>query len=396
MGKQAVMASVMGAALNLQAQSTGYIDASSIAGAALGNFRVFLKGTAGTPYNFPDSVAAGAPLIEAIQEISSSATKVTKIDIEFETAKSRRGDPLIQYSGNISIWIDWASKPLARVKWSGLYSGEYAVGAGSNARGIVFGIYQGDEAISAVGNSTVQMQNTDFQNDQRGGPTLTLEVDTNRNIVKLPIFYSGTNRTPRAGLDAVSYTITTDDGINVTAAPTPPAETPTVAPVVGVKISELNAVDALQDDDLFVLSQDNASDGTYDTSYNVTLAGLRTNIAGGTSSVVMLAPSASEDAGDVGATLNLTDYSIPAGAKQLIVGCHVGSAQGTSTISIGSTSAVLYIGGTSRADGDGDSVRNYNQGIYPINQADNTIYIKRTSTATFSPLAQFNIVGYIT
>ena len=122
------------------------------------------------------------------------------------------------------------------------------------------------------------MQNTDFQNDQRGGPTLTLEVDTNRNIVKLPIFYSGTNRTPTAGLDAVSYTITTDDGINVTAAPTPPAETPTVAPVVGVKISELNAVDALQDDDLFVLSQDNASDGTYNASYNVTLAKLGQSI----------------------------------------------------------------------------------------------------------------------
>tara|TARA_R110002167_G_scaffold331072_2_gene537772 strand:+ start:452 stop:1714 length:1263 start_codon:yes stop_codon:yes gene_type:complete len=116
----------------------------------------------------------------------------------------------------------------------------------------------------------------------------------------------------------------------------------------------------------------------------------------GGDSIVMLPPSTSEDASGAGVTLNLTDYSIPAGAKQLIVGCWVGAAQGTSTISIGSTSAVLYIGGTSRADGDGDSVRNLNQGIYPINQADNTIYIKLTSTASMSHLGKFQIFGYIT
>ena len=71
-----------------------------------------------------------------------------------------------------------------------------------------------------------------------------------------------------------SWSIITDDGINVSAAPTPPAETPT-AEVSGIKISELNAVSSLQDDDLFVLSQDNAADGTYDASYNVTLSKMR-------------------------------------------------------------------------------------------------------------------------
>ena len=111
-----------------------------------------------------------------------------------------------------------------------------------------------------------------------GGPIL--KYNANRQVTGVPVIDGPSHLIGYFSLN--SYTITTDDGINVTAAPTPaPAdpETPEVAPVVGVKISELNAVSSLQDDDLFVLSQDDASDGDYDRSLNVTLSDLKAGVA---------------------------------------------------------------------------------------------------------------------
>jgi hypothetical protein len=77
-----------------------------------------------------------------------------------------------------------------------------------------------------------------------------------------------------------NYTITTDTGITVVAAPEPPAaDVVTVTQEVsGIKISELNAADSLNDTDLFVLSRDQPADGPYDESLNVTLENLKAGI----------------------------------------------------------------------------------------------------------------------
>jgi hypothetical protein len=76
------------------------------------------------------------------------------------------------------------------------------------------------------------------------------------------------------GFVDVDYVITTDTGTTVIVAPTPPP------PVVSVKISELPEAPSLQDDDLFVLSQDKPDDGIYNISHRVTLANLKASIAG--------------------------------------------------------------------------------------------------------------------
>lgn len=75
----------------------------------------------------------------------------------------------------------------------------------------------------------------------------------------------------------VSYDIEIDDGIVTTASPLPSeqpsTETPTTE-IAGVKISELPATSTLQQNDLFAISRDDGSNGSYDRTLHVTLTDL--------------------------------------------------------------------------------------------------------------------------
>ena len=113
----------------------------------------------------------------------------------------------------------------------------------------------------------------------------TMEADlANRQVRSLPNFGAGFLAVT-AGKRVLQFDIVAEDNLDIIpVTPTPdPGDGTTVS---GVKISNLNAVPSLKDDDLFVLSQDDPSGGTYDASYNVTLSTLKTNIdgAGGWSS----------------------------------------------------------------------------------------------------------------
>ena len=77
-----------------------------------------------------------------------------------------------------------------------------------------------------------------------------------------------------------TYLIESDDGINVTASPEPPAATPVAEEVSGIKISELNAADSLTDTDLFVLSRDDPAGAPYDESLNVKFSDLVEAVSG--------------------------------------------------------------------------------------------------------------------
>ena len=250
--------------------TNGYIDASSVFGGVTAKYWV-------------DGVVVVTPsaLIDRIAEISSSSTKTTEIVTSWtgNTQPKISGGDVATYGASMNIFIDWENEI---VKWTDSYDQ-----VGSASISLVMG------STTPLGTMAYTWGRASRDSSRLVHRTpMVLRTGTNRNILGLPaMLYAGDGSDfSGLGFNAPfngSYTITTDDGINVTAAPTPPAETPTVAPVVGVKISELNAVDALQDDDLFVLSQDNASDGTYNASYNVTLAKLGQSIgiaAGGWSS----------------------------------------------------------------------------------------------------------------
>jgi hypothetical protein len=238
----------------------GYISASS---------RVKVPGGATTTY-WANGTQSSSPagMINAVAAISNTALKNTQIDFAWIVRLGNSGGTVYEY--NMCVFIDWDN---SLVSWSGratdhLYGRNVGLGG--------YAIANGKTSINPLGGS-VSLKKKVGANL----PTMVLVTGPNKNILGLPAPLSNQVRENAIPEAMGNYTITTDDGINVTATPAPAdPETPEVAPVVGVKISELNAVDALQDDDLFVLSQDNAADGTYDASYNVTLNNLKANIDG--------------------------------------------------------------------------------------------------------------------
>ena len=250
--------------------TNGSISASSVA-----------RNTQTAEYWTNGASSSPAGMIDAVAAISSTALKNTQIDLSWTIRLTNQtGGPVFSY--DMCVFIDWENPDGPKVTWSGR-----AFGGFSFIHSFTFyGIFSGKANIDPLG-STVSMavnrRNLPASNSNGAvgvPPTMTLITGPNRNILGLPAPLTNAVRENAVPEAMGNYTITTDTGINVTAAPTPPAETPTVAPVVGVKISELNAVSSLQDDDLFVLSQDNLSDGTYDASKNVTLSTLKTSIAG--------------------------------------------------------------------------------------------------------------------
>jgi hypothetical protein len=255
MGRQAVLAIV-----ETRIAGLNYIDAGTTFPLG-GKLKIFVDGT---------ESAIGSALINAISNISPTNTRITEINILAQTPMDFAGvDPYTFFAhSNLTIWIDWAN---GNVQWQGRWlNGPESQLDNSATTQPGYSTYQGSQAISAAGNTTITLLPRSSLTWQRG-PDLTLETGPNREILKLPIFaYASAAQRPTTN----SYTITTDDGVTVTAAPTPSV------PVDGVKISALSAVETLQDDDLFVLSQDDPSGGTYDASYNVTLNNLKANIDG--------------------------------------------------------------------------------------------------------------------
>ena len=201
----------------------------------------------------------GAKLIDMINAISSSATKTVEIEghwVVYSSLSWLSGEVYTTIA-DFSIFIDWVHMTADWVyTWSG------------NVR-------SGHVELDDLGNN-VSMLATNNSTEMY----LSFSTGPAKEILSIPLPFSINVAFSTSNWG--SWSIITDDGINVSATPTPPAETPTVE-VSGIKISELSAVSALQDDDLFVLSQDNASDGTYDASYNVTLTNLKTNLKTGLS-----------------------------------------------------------------------------------------------------------------
>ena len=193
----------------------------------------------------------GAKLIDMINAISSSTTKTVEIESRWVVFSSTRtnGD-VSSLVVHFSIFIDWVHMT---ADW--VYTWGPSVGGSGHVQLDDMG-----NNVSMVASSNGAQMYLSF----RTGPA--------KEILSIPLPFSINSVFSTSNYG--SWSIITDDGINVSAAPTPPAETPT-AEVSGIKISELNAVSSLQDDDLFVLSQDNAADGTYDASYNVTLSKMR-------------------------------------------------------------------------------------------------------------------------
>jgi hypothetical protein len=227
--------------------------------------------------------ASGSILIDKIAEISSTSTKYTTIECTATygvdpprsmsgNRSSKSKDESMLIISNFSLFIDWDHPGGGKM----VFQGRYTFPGGSDDRHTGWQFYNGEYSIEAAGGSITMSPTSDHMGRgprSSGGPIL--KYNANRQVTGVPVIDGPTHLVGSCALH--SYTITTDTGVVVTATPTPPAETPT-APVVGIKISELTPVSALQDDDLFVLSQDDASDGTYEASLNVTLANLKAGI----------------------------------------------------------------------------------------------------------------------
>jgi len=100
-----------------------------------------------------------------------------------------------------------------------------------------------------------------------------IDLDT-RKITKLPRYFLDGSANGHKLCDHF-WKIETDDFATTVTAPTPQETTEEVS---GTKISQLSSTTTLQDDDLLVISRDEGSDGSFDTSYNTSLSNLAAKI----------------------------------------------------------------------------------------------------------------------
>jgi hypothetical protein len=286
-----------------------------------------------------------ATLIDAINAISSNQTTETQINITVSYNDI--------YDGSFFIIIDWVA---GTVSWTGNQTADQ-------------GRYNGSATVP--GNTLIERTSFNPSNpaatkDDQGGPwvpiSLMLGTTGERKISRLPM--PGMGRPMRFALAAfafggwdgfvnVDYVIRTTQNITVvpecppceecppevvcapaTDCPDPivcepcdPAEPcapcPDPAVALGIKISELPEAPSLQDDDLFVLSQDKPDDGIYNISHRVTLANLKASIAGLFAPAItdsdVMSVLAQRDAAFSG-TVSLTP---PTGKKFAILSCQL-------------------------------------------------------------------------
>ena len=329
-------------------------------------------------------------LIDAINAISTNLTKETQIDIVVDYGPPPDpGQSNWGYGGNFSINIDWEKGLLI---WNGRQGADQGVYHGSAQ----LPGFQLIERLSST-NTTIRCSKglhctyTTY-GDIVAPISLGLGTTNERTISRLPMPGAG-RPWPLGIVDIifgawdgfvnVDYIITTDTGITVApqcpqceecppevvcapatdcpplivcepcapcdpAAPCPPAEPcppcPDPVAVVGVKISKLPTALSLQDDDLFVLSQDNPSDGDYDTSYRVTLAKLKAAVGASFQSGRWVA----------GDTLSISTTSVTSCAISIATGLtdstDTGSIMGQFNVSSKSLSlAQVYNGGAGSA-----------------------------------------------
>ncbi len=160
--------------------------------------------------------------------------------------------------------------------------------------------------------------------------------------------------------------------------------------VDGVKISQLSPATELKDDDLFVLSKDDESDGIYDHSNKITFQQIKENIlpdTQGSSTITLIAPKLIK-ANTVGGAWNPIPFEqidlsddLPIGAQGCIlqVEAYVTGPNDSVHAEIflrkeqNSTTQykILY----TAAFGGGDAVAGNYQGFYPIHQASRSIWI---------------------
>jgi hypothetical protein len=231
--------------------------------------------------------ASGSILIDKIAEISSTSTKYTTIECTATygvdpprsmsgNRSSKSKDESMLIISNFSLFIDWDHPGGGKM----VFQGRYTFPGGSDDRHTGWQFYNGEYSIEAAGGSITMSPTSDHMGRgprSSGGPIL--KYNANRQVTGVPVIDGPTHLVGSCALH--SYTITTDTGITVVAAPEPPAaDVVTVTQEVsGKKISELNAADSLNDTDLFVLSRDDPAGGPYDESLNVTLENLKADIS---------------------------------------------------------------------------------------------------------------------
>jgi len=224
-----------------------------------------------------DAITQSRPLIDAINAISSDQTIKTSITLKAKYHPHAGFKTVNPYNLVIdfTIVIDWEN---ASFSWERRRNSVIWTGSRTATRDAPQGKKYNGSAAPSDSLKIEPISGGNAANDW----AIVLGTTSARNITRLPI--PGLEDSFRQsiinylfgswdGYINVDYVITTDTGATVIAAPTPPPAP--AAPVARVKISELPTAPPLQDDDLFVLSQDNSSDGDYDTNYHVTLASLK-------------------------------------------------------------------------------------------------------------------------
>lgn len=159
--------------------------------------------------------------------------------------------------------------------------------------------------------------------------------------------------------------------------------------VDGVKISQLQPLSDLKDDDLFVLSRDNESDGLYDNSNKITFDQIKTNVLSSvpdsSSSVTFIAPKlilANPNAHNPTAFQQIDlSADLPIGAQGCILQVEYYVTGPNDLIHAEiylreeQNSATQYKILYTSAFGGGDAVASNVQGFYPIHQASRSVWI---------------------
>jgi hypothetical protein len=323
----------------------------------------------------------GAKLIDMINAISSSVTKTVEIESRWVVFSSTRmnGD-VLSLVVHFSIFIDWVHMT---ADW--VYTWGPSVGSGH-------------VQLDDVGNNVSMVASSN-------GAQVYLSFRTGpaKEILSIPLPFSINSVFSTSNYG--SWSIITDDGTTVVAAPEPPAaDVVTVTQEVsGIKISELNAADSLNDTDLFVLSRDDPAGGPYDESRNITKADLFQEIVTQTSAPVFLESKVALENG--GTSLSLTAYdltspaygNVPVGAKFAILESfwHVSGPDsgGIRYLHMGpgpTTADTTYVLGAIFAAGNGDSIAGANQAICPIKDGKIYMYLSGSFYGNF----YVNIIGY--
>lgn len=227
-----------------------------------------------------------------------------------------------------------------------------------------------------------------------------INLDT-RKITKLPRYFLDGSANGHKLCDH-AWIVETDDFATTVSAPAPQENTEEAS---GTKISELSSTSSLQDNDLLVISRDEGSDGSFDTSYNVSLSNLAAKMGGATVEYLSspgtvfsynsVGPVSSPTSPLLHNTYQTYDIpsSIPSSAQGIIVRFHTRADEGKVEVfaKTGSWSERIVCRSDGRNNSD-DSASDVNTFIIPYSSA---IDVKIDWTGGSNEEAYFYIDGYI-